>query len=156
MLFRSVTFLGAQKSEVVLREMQQARAFVQHSIRASNGDSEGTPVAILEAAACGLPVIATRHAGISDVVLHEETGLLVDEHDVAGMADHLRTLANKPQYAGELGIQAAKHVRSRYTMAHSINRLSRLLAIAAQNRPLGAAWASINAELDMTSPLTPA
>ena len=49
--------------------MQHARAFVQHSVTAADGDSEGTPVSILEAGAAGLPVVSTRHAGIPEGVV---------------------------------------------------------------------------------------
>src|SRR5262249_26841693 len=48
-----VTFLGALSHEEVREEMMGARCFVQHSIEASSGDSEGTPVAILEAGSSG-------------------------------------------------------------------------------------------------------
>jgi colanic acid/amylovoran biosynthesis glycosyltransferase len=51
----AVDFLGAQDHSIVQNEMQLARAFVQHSVQASNGDCEGTPVGILEACASGLP-----------------------------------------------------------------------------------------------------
>jgi colanic acid/amylovoran biosynthesis glycosyltransferase len=103
----AVTLLGAQPHDVVIQEMRAARAFVQHSVVAADGDSEGTPVAILEAGAAGLPVVATRHAGIPDVVVEGETGLLVDEHDVTDMARHMLRLVDEPQVAETLGRQAA-------------------------------------------------
>ena len=46
----------------------------------------------LEAGAAGLPIVATRHAGIPDVVIQGETGFLVDEHDVDGMAQRMLRL----------------------------------------------------------------
>src|SRR5258707_11809281 len=49
-----------------------------------------SPVGIVEAGATGLPVISTRHAGIPDVVVDGETGLLVEERDVEGMAQQDR------------------------------------------------------------------
>jgi glycosyltransferase involved in cell wall biosynthesis len=69
-----VRFLGPRNSGEIAGLLRQARAFVQHSIRASNGDAEGTPVAILEAAATGLPVISTRHMGIPEAVVEGQTG----------------------------------------------------------------------------------
>lgn len=132
----SVTFLGAQSHEVVRQEMMCARAFVQHSITARNGDSEGTPVAVLEAGAMGLPVIATRHAGIADVVSHGETGLLVAEHDVANMEEYMRQLAREPAFAAELGHNAAAHIRRYYSMEQSIGRLALLLDAAARGCPI--------------------
>ena len=80
-----VEFRGRQTSQEVATAMRKARVFVQHSIRTVRGDSEGTPVSILEAGAAGLPVVSTRHAGIKDVVQHGSTGFLVEEGDVEGI-----------------------------------------------------------------------
>lgn len=141
-----VVFLGAQPHDVVQREMRQARAFVQHSIVASSGDSEGTPLAVLEAGAMGLPVVATRHAGIPDVVVEGKTGLLVPERDVNGMARHMLTLARNSAFAGELGQSAAAHVRQYYTMEQSLMRLSRVLASAARREDMSIVRTEISAE----------
>ena len=143
----AVTFLGAQPHDIVEREMRQARALLQHSVTASNGDSEGTPVAVLEAGAIGLPVVSTRHAGIPDVVLEGVTGLLGDERDVGAMARHMLTLIGNPALAGELGRNAAAHVRRFYTMEQSIDRLARILGAAATRQPIDAVRASIESEL---------
>lgn len=118
-----VTFLGAQPHDVVLREMAAARAFVQHSVVSPNGDSEGTPVSILEAGASGLPVVSTRHAGIPDVVIEGQTGLLVEEHDVTGMAAHLRRLAEQPELASALGTAARQHIRANFSVEQRIASL---------------------------------
>jgi len=69
------------------------------SVRATFGgcarvvDSEGAPVAFLEACAMGLPAVATRHVEIPDVVIERVTGLLCDERDVSKMAENLINLA---------------------------------------------------------------
>jgi colanic acid/amylovoran biosynthesis glycosyltransferase len=119
----AVEFLGAQPHEAVGEVLRGARAFVQHSVVAASGDSEGTPVAVLEAGASGLPVLATRHAGIPDVVVHGETGLLVDERDVEGMATHMVAILRDPALAGRLGSAARAHVREHFSMERSIERL---------------------------------
>lgn len=120
----AVTFLGAQPPSVVQRELRQARCFVQHSITAaSDGDSEGTPVGILEAGASGLPVVSTRHAGIPDVVIEGETGLLVDEHDVGATASAMLRMAQDPELAGQFGRSARTRIRAQYSMDRSISNL---------------------------------
>lgn len=120
---QSVTFLGAQPPAVVKAELRDARCFVQHSVEAASGDSEGTPVAILEAGAAGLPTVATRHGGIPDVVINGETGFLVDEHDVDGMAQRMVWLAQDPVLAARLGGAARARIEDRFSMERSIEGL---------------------------------
>ena len=64
---------------------------------------EGTPLAVLEAMATGLPVVSTYHAGIPDVVAHGERGLLSAEYDIDAMADHLVQLIDHPEQAASMG-----------------------------------------------------
>ncbi|MDT5271645.1 MAG: colanic acid/amylovoran biosynthesis glycosyltransferase [Acidobacteriota bacterium] len=119
----AVTFLGRQPHHVVAEEMRRARLFAQHSIEAASGAVEGTPVAVLEAGATGLPVVATRHGGIPDVVTDEETGLLVEEHDVAGMARQMLRLLRDPAAAAALGEAGQRRVRENFSSARSVGRL---------------------------------
>jgi glycosyltransferase involved in cell wall biosynthesis len=119
----AITFLGAQSPTVVRDEMRAARAFVQHSVVAASGDSEGTPVGIIEAGASGLPVVATTHAGIPDVVRHEETGLLVPEFDVRGMAAEMLRLAEDGQLASRLGRAARQRVLDQFSLEPRIQAL---------------------------------
>ncbi|WP_268035822.1 glycosyltransferase [Algoriphagus sp. PAP.12] len=103
---KGVEFSGVLSAEEIAFEMSQSFCFIQHSKQASNGDKEGTPVAILEAMAAGLPIISTRHAGIPEVVEDGSSGFLVDEGDVDGMADKIMKLhlnREKAQNFGENG-----------------------------------------------------
>jgi glycosyltransferase involved in cell wall biosynthesis len=123
----AVTFLGPLPPAEVAAVMRQSRAFVQHSVRTSYGDSEGTPVAVLEAGATGLPVVATRHAGIQDVVLDGVTGLLVDEGDVNGMAEYMIQLASDPALAVRLGCAARERIYTDFSMDKSIQKLWQII-----------------------------
>lgn len=126
----NVRFAGSQPTDVVQARLRQSRAFVQHSVTASCGDSEGTPVAILEAQMSGLPVVSTRHAGIPDVVRHGETGFLCEEHDVETMANDLLQLATDPSLADRLGLAARAHALAHYTMDRHIQDLAATLQSA--------------------------
>ena len=64
---------------------------------------EGMPVSILEAMACGKPVVATRHRGCEDEVVHGQTGLLVEPMDPMALAAAIRTLIEDPNEAGRFG-----------------------------------------------------
>ena len=119
----AVEFLGPRTHDEVQAEMRAARSFVQHSVEAPNGDCEGTPLGILEAGASGLPVVATRHAGIPDVVAEGETGFLVEERDARGMAEHMLRLARDPDLAGRLGAAARRRVAENFSMELSDRKL---------------------------------
>jgi colanic acid/amylovoran biosynthesis glycosyltransferase len=130
----SVDFLGQQPHHVIRDEMQNARCFVQHSVVALNGDSEGTPVAVMEAGASGLPVVATRHAGIGDVVVDGETGFLVEEHDIKGMARGLVRLMQDPALAARMGRAGRTQVEARFSMDDRVARLWEIIEAAVDGR----------------------
>jgi glycosyltransferase involved in cell wall biosynthesis len=122
-----VHFPGVQSHSQVAEWLGHARAFAQHSVTTTYGDSEGTPVAVLEAAATGLPVVATAHAGIQEAVISGETGFLVPELDVAGMAKAMIRLAEDSQLAGQMGERGRDHMKERYSIETTIGVLSEIL-----------------------------
>jgi colanic acid/amylovoran biosynthesis glycosyltransferase len=122
-----VDFLGVLTPDQVKKEMEDALAFVQHSVRVDNGDMEGCPVAILEAQASALPVISTIHAGIPDVVIPNETGLLVEEHDCDGMARAMEYLLEYPDKAANMGRSGRVRVQSNFTMDIYLNKLRKII-----------------------------
>jgi glycosyltransferase involved in cell wall biosynthesis len=132
----AVEFLGAVPHADVAAAMGRVRALVLHSVTTSDGDVEGTPVSVLEAGAAALPVIATRHAGIADVVVDGETGLLVDERDVDGMAQHIISLMREPAQAAALGRRARERVTTHFSLDASIARLWVAIEAARRRGPV--------------------
>jgi glycosyltransferase involved in cell wall biosynthesis len=130
----AVEFLGRRSPPEVAASLRSARAFVQHSVTATYGDSEGTGISILEAGACGLPVVSTRHGGIQDTVIEGETGFLVDELDIDGMADRMATLATDADLASHMGARARRHVERNHSLDRSIRGLASILETAAAAR----------------------
>ena len=131
---KAVDFVGAQPHDKVAQLMREARAFVQHSRVPSSGDSEGTPVAVQEAGGSGLPVVATYHAGIPDVIQDGVTGFLVEEEDVEGMAAKMLLLAQDPQLAATMGKAARERVLAQFTLDQSIGRLARAIESAVAHK----------------------
>ena len=133
-LKNAIEFAGVLSHAQVFELMKTTRAFVQHSVTAAGGDSEGTPNSILEAAAAGLPAVSTRHAGIKEAVIHEKTGYLVEEGDVEGMARYLSLLAGDASLAASLGENARRHMEENYSFDQ---RIGRLWNIICSSRPAG-------------------
>ena len=122
-----VRFLGVCSQVRVAELMRQVRGFVQHSKVAPDGDSEGSPVAVMEAQLSGLPVVATRHAGIPEVVLENQTGLLVDEGDESAMAQAMSLLLLDPDLASRLGDGGRQRIKERFTIEHHLRQVEQLL-----------------------------
>ncbi len=130
-----VHFFGVQPQTRVAELMREVRGFVQHSMVAPDGDSEGNPVAVMEAQLSGLPVVATRHAGIPDVVLEGESGFLVDEGDEATMADAMASLVLSPELAARFGACGRRRIQESFTIAHHLNQIAGLInKVIAANR----------------------
>jgi glycosyltransferase involved in cell wall biosynthesis len=110
----AVRFHGVIPIEALRREFAEADFALQPSVTAPDGRAEGLPNVVLEELALGLPVVASRHAGIPDAVIHEETGLLVGEGDVAELEAAMRRLASDPALRLRLGRGARRHVEARF------------------------------------------
>jgi glycosyltransferase involved in cell wall biosynthesis len=121
-----ITLHGALGREACASLMHRASIFVQHSVTAANGDTEGLPIVIVEAMASALPVVSTRHSGIPEAVEDGVTGLLVAERDVAGMGAALAQLLADPARAAGMG--AAGHARFREHLTQDVT-LARLRAV---------------------------
>lgn len=130
---KNVEFPGVVKPAYFRDLLENSLAFVQHSVTASNGDMEGTPVAVLEASGAGLPVISTIHAGIPDVIIHDETGLLCDEHDVDTMGEHMIRLLEDVELAKLLGGNGKSRIKTYFSMEKHINVLQDVLERAVKN-----------------------
>lgn len=107
-------------STPVPQVLADADVMLVPSRTADNGDSEGTPTVICEGSAAGLPIVATRHAGIPEQVDHERTGLLTPERDVDGLASALVELAADADARGRMGAAGRAKMRQEYSLrAHT-------------------------------------
>jgi glycosyltransferase involved in cell wall biosynthesis len=107
------------------RLLQECGVFAQHSaVDPETGDEEGLPSSIQEAMAHGLAVVSTRHAGIAEAVVEDETGLLVDEGDVEGMAEAFLRIR---EVAAEFGAAGYRRAVALYSWQDENARLRRWL-----------------------------
>jgi glycosyltransferase involved in cell wall biosynthesis len=94
--------------------MGQADIFCAPSLTASNGDVEGIPNTIKEAMATGIPVLATNHAGIPEIITNNKDGILVRENDVDHLAEALEfMLLNRHLWEG-YAISARQNVEQNF------------------------------------------
>ncbi|MEU5567646.1 glycosyltransferase [Micromonospora musae] len=128
------TFLGAQPPEVVLQHMAQAKMLAAPSRTASDGDCEGLPTTVLEAASLGLPVVATHHSGIPEGVRHGETGLLCAERDRAALAENIRRLLTDEPLRERLGRAAREHAVQSFDLRRQTRLLEELYESVASSR----------------------
>jgi len=99
----SVNLLGAMNQADALAELEQHHVFCQHSVTGMDGDQEGFALSPAEAALFEMPVVSTWHNGIPEHVEHGETGLLVKEWDIEGMAQAMIRLATDDQLRSKMG-----------------------------------------------------
>jgi glycosyltransferase involved in cell wall biosynthesis len=118
-----VVFTGRLDREAVFTEMARADVFLLPSRTDASGDQEGTPTALIEACAVSIPCVSTLHAGIPEIILDGETGLLVPERDVAGLADRLERLAGDPELRARLGRAARARMDAEFDLDSQCARL---------------------------------
>ena len=101
-----IQFVGAipYGENEMIREYHNADIFVHPSVVAPDGDKEGIPGTIIEAMSAALPVISTYHAGIPYIIIHNETGMLVNEHDIESLSETLIKMINNPQLRKSIGL----------------------------------------------------
>jgi glycosyltransferase involved in cell wall biosynthesis len=88
--------------------------------------NEGTPVALIEAMAAGVPVVATAVGGVPDVVKHDETGLLIASGEPASLADALYRVASDEELCRRLGANARRDVALRFRSQRLVNDIAGL------------------------------
>jgi sugar transferase (PEP-CTERM/EpsH1 system associated) len=86
------------------------------SVFALSSIAEGTPVTLLEAMACGLPVVSTRVGGIPDLVPEGVAGALVPAQDPAALAAALAGYAADPERVRREGVAARRRIEQRYSI----------------------------------------
>lgn len=125
-----VTFLGPQGGEVVARELAAASAFVLPSIVDERGRTEGVPVALMEAMASGVPVIASDVGAVSELVHHGRTGRLVAPADVAALATAIdETLTNAADSA-EMVSNGLTLIAEQFDLERNAHQLLELIRAA--------------------------
>jgi colanic acid/amylovoran biosynthesis glycosyltransferase len=124
-----VKLLGYRSYGEVKREMDGADILVQPSVTARNGETEGgAPAILLEAQACGMPILASCHADIPEVVLDGKSGFLSEERDFEQLAEHMKFLLEHPEKWAEMGLVGRKHMKINYDIISEAKKIEKIYA----------------------------
>lgn len=119
-----VRFVGPLAHAAVKDELARAHVFLLPSVTAADGDVEGVPVALMEAAAAGLVVVSTRHSGIPELIEDRVAGLLSDERDVDQLAAAIAAVGADYTACRPMTLAARGHVEAEFNSAIQHRRLS--------------------------------
>ena len=119
----AVEFAGALPADEVAAQLRRAWLLAAPSLTASDGDAEGLPNAVVEAAASGVPVVASDHAGIPEAVDDGRTGLLVPEGDTAALARALVGLLGAPDRRHDMAQAARSLAEDCFDLVRQTERL---------------------------------
>jgi len=116
-LDQTVTLLGAAEQSVVASWLQSATVAVLTS------RSEGMPVSLMEAAACGVPAVATAVGGIPELIEDGVTGFVTPPDDAPALAAALERLLSDPELQARLGAAARRRAEARFSRPRQVDRL---------------------------------
>lgn len=119
-----ITLTGeALKQEDIPAFMNSGDVYCLPCVWASDNDVDGLPQMLMEAMACGLPAVSTRLVGIPDLVIDQETGLLVEPNDTEALADALMQLAQEQDLATRLAQAGHTHVTKNFDLGTCLDPL---------------------------------
>lgn len=128
-----VTFAGALPHDAVRDHLSRTEVFLQHSVTARDGNTEGLPTAIQEALAAGCITVSTVHAGIPEAVEDGVNGLLVPEWDEAGFAGCIARLLDSADRSA-MSQAARRTAVEKFDNAVLLTKVERILDTAAAAR----------------------
>lgn len=127
--------LGIESRIHFLGHVSDVRSVLRSSdLLLSTSVTEGFSLAIVEAHATGLPVVATRSGGPESVVIDGQNGFLVDVGDARAVADRVEVLCRDPALRRSFGAVGQMHARRNYSVQSMIERYSSVIREVAPKR----------------------
>lgn len=122
----AVRFLGSRQQAVVAEWMRRAALLAVPSVTAGDGDAEGLPTVVMEAAASGLPVIGSDHSGIPEAIDHGRTGFIVAEGQSEPLAHRLGELLASRELRRSMGRAGRSLAEARFDRVKQFARMEEL------------------------------
>ena len=108
----------------MIAALREADLFVLPSKQAGDGDRDGLPNVVMEAASQALPIVATDFAGIPEFVRLGVVGVLVQPGDVAALAAALAELGAAPQRRAQFGTAAFARLTGAFSAEAGLERIA--------------------------------
>lgn len=121
-----VSFLGARSSEEVAAWMARACLLAVPSVTAGDGDSEGLPTVLQEAAAAALPAVGSRHSGIVEAIEDGVSGFLVPEGEAGPLARRISDLLGAPRLRASMARASRAIAETKFDSARQNQLLENL------------------------------
>ena len=102
--------------EEITELMHSGDCYCLPCVWASDNDVDGLPQMLMEAMACGLPVISTQLVGIPDLIINEQTGILLEPNNAEAIADAIEDLYRHPQATKALAEKGRELVVDRFNL----------------------------------------
>jgi glycosyltransferase involved in cell wall biosynthesis len=118
---KKIIFTGQLEQKEIIAALRTATIFVNPSYL------EGLPTSILEAMACGVPVIATNVGGTPDIIENRENGLLFRPKDIDTLAKKIKLLAKNSRLAKKL-VQNTREIIPQFDWAHNIKKITMIIS----------------------------
>jgi colanic acid/amylovoran biosynthesis glycosyltransferase len=130
----AVELLGTQPHHVVLQTIADSDLMILPCVVSGNGDRDALPTVLLEAMALGVPVVSTDLEGVTEIVGHETTGLLVAQRDSASLASAIRRFVNDAALREECGRAGRVKAERLFDIQTNVAELAALFGQAAKDR----------------------
>lgn len=118
-----VQLLGACKQEQVREALNEASLFALACVVTPQGDRDGIPVALMEAMACGTPVVSTRVSGIPELIEHGVGGLLAEPGDARELARCIEGVLASPGRAQQMARAAREKIERDFDVSTEARKL---------------------------------
>ncbi|HEY4757282.1 MAG TPA: glycosyltransferase family 4 protein, partial [Chthoniobacterales bacterium] len=145
-----VNLLGSLSQDAVLQKVQAADIFALGSTTDAQGATDVFPTVLLEAMASARPVVSTRLAGIPELVIHGETGMLASPGDSTALAEMLGELLCDPDLRLRLGRAGRARIEQHFRVEQTVAPLVQMLEQSCSRRPTGDASVSRSSSLVAT------
>ncbi len=129
-----VWLAGARSQDELPERYRNATVVVMPAIQARDGNRDALPTVLLEAMACGTPVVASRLTGIPEIVDHEETGLLVEPGEPVALADAIELLLRDPERRRRYGAAARAKAEREFDLTKNVRVVRDLVDAAVEHR----------------------